>query len=133
MSAESGKVYRKAGVVVRRSGEDGEDEILLVSARRHAGSWVFPAGTVEDGEIPEQTAVRECAEESGYVVKIGDEIGTVTVSEGEWTKNFTFFSGTVTAETESKEQDRQVKWIGVSDLESEIVAVFAPIARNVKR
>ncbi|WP_462137513.1 NUDIX domain-containing protein [Candidatus Mycalebacterium sp.] len=133
MSAESGKVYRKAGVVVRRSGESGEDEILLVSARRHAGSWVFPAGTVEDGEEPAQAAVRECAEESGYIVKTGDEIGTVTVSEGEWTKSFTFFSATVTAEAESKEQDRQVRWVGVSGLESEIAEVFVPIARNVKR
>lgn len=133
MSGEGGKVYRKAGVVVRRSGKGGEDQILLVSARRHAGSWVFPAGTVEEGEIPEQAAARECAEESGYIVKTGDKIGTVTVSEGEWIKSFTFFSATVTAEAESREQDRQVKWVDISGLENEVAEVFAPIARKVPR
>lgn len=123
------KTYRKAGVVVRRSGRDGEDEVLLVSARRHAGSWVFPAGTVEEGELPEQAAARECAEESGYAVKTGPEVGSVTVPGDGWEKRFVFFSATVTGEVDSKEKDRQVKWVAVSSLEEEVAGVFAPVAR----
>ena len=123
--------YRKAGVVVRRSVPDGEDEILLVSARRHAGSWVFPAGTVEDGEVAAQAAARECEEESGYTVKTGPEVGSVTVPGDGWKKSFVFFSATVTGEVERKEMDRQRRWVPVSSLEDEVAEVFAPIARLV--
>ncbi len=129
MSEQQKKIYQKAGVVVRMRGEDGEDKILLVSARRHAGSWVFPAGTVEEGELPRQAAARECKEESGYLVEPGDKLGEVKVSERDWTKNFVFFSATVVGETENWEKDRLRKWVRVSVLEREVAEVFAPIAR----
>ncbi|MGI9559124.1 MAG: NUDIX domain-containing protein [Thermodesulfobacteriota bacterium] len=126
------KLYHKAGVVVRRSGDDG-DEILLVSARRHAGSWVFPAGTVEEGEAAAQAAARECEEESGYTVRTGEEIGAVTVTGEGWTKEFVFFSAAVTGEVERKESDRERKWVRVSRLEDEVADVFAPISKLVKK
>jgi len=31
--------------------------------------WEFPAGMVDDGETPEQAAIRECHEETGLVVR----------------------------------------------------------------
>ncbi len=126
------KTYEKAGVVVRRPGEDGEDEVLIVSARRHPASWVFPAGTVEQGELPEQAAVRECEEESGYIVETGEKIGSVTVSESDWIKSFTFFSATVVGEVERKEKDRQLRWVKASSLEAEIAAVFAPVVKLMR-
>lgn len=126
------KVYEKAGVVVRRAGEDGEDEFLAVSARRHPGSWVFPAGTVEKGELPRQAAERECEEESGYTVKTGREICSVSVSEADWTKNFIFFSATVAGRVERKEKDRSVRWVRESVLESEIAGIFLPVVRRMR-
>jgi len=131
MGGESKKTYQKAGVVVRKRGDDGEDRFLLISARRHEGSWVFPAGTVEEGELPRQAAARECEEESGYVVRPGEKIGEVVISEREWTKNFVFFSAVVVSEVERREEDRLRRWVGVSRLESEVAGVFAPIARIV--
>ncbi len=127
------KVYKKAGVVVRRHVKGGEDEILLISARRYAGSWVFPAGTVEEGELPQQAAARECEEESGYTVQTGDEMGVVTVSESDWEKRFVFFSANVTGEVEREEKDRQRKWVKVSSLENEVAEIFIPIARAACR
>lgn len=35
------------------------------------GSWCTPGGKIEDGETPEQAAVRECLEETGYECKGG--------------------------------------------------------------
>ena len=37
------------------------------------GRWELPGGTVESGEPPEQTAVREVAEETGLTVRITGE------------------------------------------------------------
>ncbi len=36
--------------------------------RRHAGQWALPGGRIDTGETPEQTALRELAEEVGLVL-----------------------------------------------------------------
>ncbi|MFI6101217.1 (deoxy)nucleoside triphosphate pyrophosphohydrolase [Lentzea sp. NPDC051213] len=41
----------------------------------HAGQWELPGGRVEDGEKPEEALVRECAEELGVPVAVGEQIG----------------------------------------------------------
>ena len=48
----------------------GEDAALVLTQRSlglkdHAGQWALPGGRVEDGESPEDTALRELAEEVG--------------------------------------------------------------------
>ncbi len=48
-------------------------EVLLLRDRN--GYWVFPKGHVEPGETPEQTAVREVAEETGINARVVDELG----------------------------------------------------------
>ena len=49
--------------------KEGKDHFLLVRQFRQGSASItmeFPAGTVEDGEDPENTARRELAEETGY-------------------------------------------------------------------
>lgn len=54
-----------AGVAVRAP--SGRMLFLKRSgAGDHAGEWCFPGGTAESGEGPEQTALRELREETGY-------------------------------------------------------------------
>jgi ADP-ribose pyrophosphatase len=46
-----------------------DDHVCLVENRRHAVEKVLlevPAGTIDPGETPDQTAVRELSEETGY-------------------------------------------------------------------
>jgi 8-oxo-dGTP diphosphatase len=53
-----------------------DDTVLFI--RREAtgflgGRWELPGGTVEPGERPERTAVREIAEETGLAVRVTGE------------------------------------------------------------
>lgn len=52
--------------------------VLMVRRRVAEGdlSWQFPAGKIEDGESPEQAAVRETAEETGLAVMATASLGT---------------------------------------------------------
>ena len=43
--------------------------------RRHAGQWALPGGRIDDDETPEQTALRELAEEVGLQLSEADVLG----------------------------------------------------------
>ena len=40
-------------------------------------TWSLPKGTPDDGETPQQTALREVREETGLLVRILDEVGDI--------------------------------------------------------
>ncbi|MFV1965343.1 MAG: (deoxy)nucleoside triphosphate pyrophosphohydrolase [Pirellulaceae bacterium] len=40
------------------------------SGRPLAGYWEFPGGHVDEGELPQEAAVRECREETGLTVHV---------------------------------------------------------------
>ena len=67
-----------AGVLIA----DG-DRILLVQRRDEPqqGQWQLPAGFVEYGERPEETAVRESLEEVGLRVKVSGLVGAYFVAD----------------------------------------------------
>jgi ADP-ribose pyrophosphatase YjhB (NUDIX family) len=61
-----------AGAVVTKCGRF----LLVREARgRHAGRWGIPWGFVEQGELPDVAAERECLEEAGIRVKAGGLLG----------------------------------------------------------
>jgi 8-oxo-dGTP pyrophosphatase MutT (NUDIX family) len=68
-----------AGGVLVRTGPDGE-EVLLASRRTRRGElvWGLPKGLVERGESPEDTAVREVREETGYEGQVRGPLGDVS-------------------------------------------------------
>ena len=43
--------------------------------RRHAGQWALPGGRIDNDETPEQTALRELAEEVGLQLSATDVLG----------------------------------------------------------
>jgi 8-oxo-dGTP diphosphatase len=54
-----------------------QDGLLFVRRKfePYAGSWSLPAGFMEYGEAPEETARRETREETGLVVRVGPLLG----------------------------------------------------------
>ena len=65
-------------VVIMATDESGERIVLSKEFRMAAGSWVynFPAGLIDPGETPQQSAKRELREETGLeLYEINDEIG----------------------------------------------------------
>lgn len=52
-------------------------KVLMIRRREREGKllWAFPGGGIEDGESPEQAAVREAAEEVGLEVKAVKTLG----------------------------------------------------------
>lgn len=64
-----------AGVLVSNLGK-----VLLIQRHfpPHAGTWSIPAGFMEAGEEPDQTAERECLEETGLQVHITGLLRMVT-------------------------------------------------------
>ena len=118
----------KAGIVPhrKRSNMRNQDifEILTVSSRKYPGQWVFPVGTVENGESFEEAALRECAEESGYNVELGEEINTFIIDSGEISVKFVFFSGLVISENKVWENDRERCWRELGDVVDIIATPF---------
>lgn len=70
---EENIIHKKsAGGIVYSKGK-----ILMLNVTRY-GEIVFPKGTIEPGESPENTAVREVLEETGYHVKFRAPLGEVS-------------------------------------------------------
>lgn len=65
---ETIKEWSAGGIVLRRT-EGGGLDVLVIQHSMHKG-WSFPKGWVEEGETPQQAAVREVEEESGVKAEI---------------------------------------------------------------
>ncbi|MCL5054478.1 MAG: NUDIX hydrolase [Firmicutes bacterium] len=64
-----------SGGVLYRS-ENGEIQVCLI-AKKGMKVWALPRGRVEPGETPEETALREVKEETGFSAKILEKIDQI--------------------------------------------------------
>jgi len=66
-----------AGGLIWRRKASGDFEVVLV---RPAGkdAWCLPKGLIEKGESVKDAAVRECREETGFTVSVGEPLGEVS-------------------------------------------------------
>ena len=67
-------VIRAAGGVLTRNSRSGETEIAIIH-RPEYDDWTLPKGKVEPDETPEDCALREVREETGYRCELGRPIG----------------------------------------------------------
>jgi 8-oxo-dGTP diphosphatase len=69
------RAFSSGGVVYKI--DNGKINILLI-ATKGQNVWSLPKGTIEKGEDPKETALREIKEETGVEGKIIDELGDVS-------------------------------------------------------
>ncbi|XOF33468.1 MAG: NUDIX hydrolase [Candidatus Electrothrix sp. YB6] len=120
-------VKEKAGVVAYKP-EGSEPLVLLVSARKVKGSWVFPVGGIDPGETAEIAAQRECEEESGYRVELGEQLASVESCVKGKTVRFIFFLASVVSEAETWETDRTREWVPLSQAADRLPSIFQSVA-----
>lgn len=101
------------GVVVR----DEHGRLLLVQrdVEPERGRWALPAGFLDADESPQAAAARECREETGLEVAVGELIGLYPAGSG--TSFFLAFAATVTGGRLAAGDDaRDVRFFGPDEL-----------------
>lgn len=82
-----------------------------------AGRWEFPGGKVEPGEDELDALVRECEEELGVKVTLGDRVGPeVPVAHG-WAVLRVWLATLAHGEPQALEH-RSLRWLAVNELHS---------------
>lgn len=121
------KIQRQtsAGGVVIRQGRQGL-ECLLASRSVRSGDliWGLPKGLVEKGESPEETAVREVLEETGFDAEIRGSLGDISywfVWEGRRIHKTVYFFLMEATGGDTSRRDREmedVAWFPLQEAES---------------
>jgi 8-oxo-dGTP pyrophosphatase MutT (NUDIX family) len=71
---------------------DGAAECCLITSSSQPVIWTIPKGTIEPGDTPETTAIKEAEEEAGLVGRIpGNSLGTFTYQKNGNTRRVTVF------------------------------------------
>lgn len=113
------------------------DEILLLRHKKY-GMWLQPGGHVEEGETPDEAAIRETMEEVGLEVEILESFRPDTsfenksedlpqpfninlhqIEEGHWHLDFQYLARPVGGVDEKEYSDEDMKWFSKNELENE--------------
>jgi len=114
---------------------DGGRVLVLRRAGAHgAGTWGLPGGHQEFGESPEDTAVRETAEETGLVVRPTARLGFTDDPMPEIGRHYVtlFISCTSTGgapELREPEKATALTWLTPDELRVRRRELFAPLGR----
>jgi len=89
--------------------------VLLVK-RRDIPVWVIPGGGTEDGETPEQTAVREAEEETGLTVEIVNKIGLYLPRNNLSNNSHVYECIPITGKEQVTSETQDIAWYPLSEL-----------------
>lgn len=95
------------------------DECVLIRQYRHAiGRWIYeaPAGTMDAGEIPEETARRELIEETGMAATMIEPKGCIYTTPGYTDEVIYLFgaSGLAPSDAHTPDEDEMIEVVHVS-------------------
>ena len=106
--------------------------------------WEFVGGKVEPGETKEQALIRECKEELGIHLSVGEVFMDVTHEYPDLTVHLTLFNATIANGEPQKLEHNDIQWITPSEISSyefcpadeEILAriceIYLPMCKRLK-
>ncbi len=105
--------------------------LLIKRVKQDMTYWVFPGGGVEDGESCEQALIRECKEELGVEVSVGELLFENIFEQKDYGKQIEFFyaceivSGNLGSGEgpefqldSAYEGTHELEWINISEMRS---------------
>jgi len=130
-----------AGALVWRRNANDEVEIALVHRMKY-DDWSIPKGKVEGDESLIACAYRETMEETGFEVRFGPKIGTISYSVGDVPKTVTYWSAKFLSERGSPNPGEvdEVRWMTIleaqnflsRELDKKIIKDFLAIDLDTK-
>lgn len=79
--------------------------------------WEFAGGKVEPGETKEQALIRECKEELGVELEVGQVFLQVTHAYPDLTVHLTLFQAKIASGTLQKLEHEDLRWITVDEID----------------
>lgn len=97
------------------------DKNRFLICQRAAGKargllWEFVGGKVEKGETKEQALIRECKEELGIEISVGDIFMDVVHEYPDINVHLTLYNAQITAGVPIMMEHNDIKWIGVEEI-----------------
>lgn len=90
--------------------------------------WEFVGGKVEAGESRQQALVRECREELGITVNVGEIFAEVTHAYPDMTVHLTIFNASIKSGKPQKLEHSDIKWITPEEIPEH---EFCPADRSI--
>ena len=79
--------------------------------------WEFVGGKVEPNETKEEALIRECKEELGVTVAVGDVFMEVTHEYPDLTVHLTLFNARITEGVPQKLEHHDIRWMTVEEID----------------
>lgn len=135
------RVIKAAGGLVFRESSKGKLKVLVAHRPRY-DDWGLPKGKADKGETPEETAIREVLEETGYHCRIVAPVGTTRYRINSGIKEVNWFAMRPLPDSpgfkKNKEVD-EIRWLsrnkakGLLDYENDRELVKSPELRGLSR
>lgn len=108
----------QAGAIAVRA--DGPEPLfLIVTAKKDPGAWIFPKGHIEQGESPEEAALRELREETGVEGSLLSRVGSSAFVSGTERVDVTYYLIAARSAGASRE-GRQQRWLPPAEARAQL-------------